>query len=392
MSTFMGFGRSDGSVGIRNHVLIMAVDECCDGIARAIADSIDNGIVVTNYNTCMYGGNEEMINTMIHTGNNPNVAGVLVLAMGCGSIDPEIVAAPIRASGRPAFSLVCIKQQGTRSTITQGKTLAQELQQAANAAPRVETPISELVIGVKCGGSDTSSGIASNPSVGRAVDTLVDIGATAIAGELIELVGCEAILRQRAVSPEVADKLERLIQQEEARWHVDGAEVETMSIGNSVGGLTTLEEKSFGALSKTGTRPIQDVLQINHLVHEKPTTRGFYLSEATHLCGSAGMHFAALGAHLILWTTGGAGFNNPIVPVIRVSGNQYLLNEDIDIDASGIMRAEEGVESVAERIVAKVGTVAQGQQTNIEEIGYSYCSLYQKDQRLETVLRFKPGC
>ncbi|MGS0703918.1 UxaA family hydrolase [Shewanella sp. 0m-4] len=392
MSTFMGFGRSDGSVGIRNHVLIMAVDECCDGIARAIADSIDNGIVVTNYNTCMYGGNEEMINTMIHTGNNPNVAGVLVLAMGCGSIDPEIVAAPIRASGRPAFSLVCIKQQGTRSTITQGKALAQELQQAANAAPRVETPISELVIGVKCGGSDTSSGIASNPSVGRAVDTLVDIGATAIAGELIELVGCEAILRQRAVSPEVADKLERLIQQEEARWHVDGAEVETMSIGNSVGGLTTLEEKSFGALSKTGTRPIQDVLQINHLVHEKPTTPGFYLSEATHLCGSAGMHFAALGAHLILWTTGGAGFNNPIVPVIRVSGNQYLLNEDIDIDASGIMRAEEGVESVAERIVAKVGTVAQGQQTNIEEIGYSYCSLYQKDQRLETVLRFKPGC
>ncbi|ABV89165.1 UxaA family hydrolase [Shewanella pealeana] len=392
MNSFIGFGRTDGSVGIRNHVLIMAVDECCDGIARAIADSIDNGIVVTNYNTCMYGGNEEMINTMIHTGNNPNVAGVLVLAMGCGSIDPEIVAAPIRETGRPAFSLVCMKQQGTRATINQGKELAQQLQQAAQDAPRVEKPISELIIGVKCGGSDTSSGIASNPSVGRAVDTLVDMGATAIAGELIELVGCESILRQRAVSTEVADKLERLIHQEEARWHVDGAEVETMSIGNSVGGLTTLEEKSFGALSKTGTRAIQDVLQINHLVHEKPTTAGFYLSEATHLCGSAGMHFAALGAHLILWTTGGAGFNNPIVPVIRVSGNQYLLNEDIDIDASGIMRAEEGVESVAERIVAKVSKVAQGQQTNIEEIGYSYCSLYQKDQRLETVLRFKPGC
>ncbi|MBY6107570.1 UxaA family hydrolase [Ferrimonas balearica] len=392
LPTFTGFGRADGSVGIRNHVLIMAVDECCEGIARAIADSIDSGIVVTNYNTCMYGGNEEMINTMIHTGVNPNVAGVLVLAMGCGSIDPELVASPIRASGRPAHSLVCVKQKGTRATISEGKVLAAQLQADADAAPRLERPISELVIGVKCGGSDTSSGIASNPSVGAAVDRLVDLGATAIAGELIELIGCEAILRRRAVSDAVADKLEQLIHEEEHRWHIEGAEVETMSIGNSVGGLTTLEEKSFGALNKTGSRPIQDVLRINHRIHEKPTTPGLYLSEATHLCGGAGMHFAALGAHLVLWTTGGAGFNNAIVPVIRVSGNAQLINDDIDVDASGIMRAEEGIDSVAERIVAKAVAVAQGEQTNIESIGYAYCTLYQKDQRLESLLRIKPGC
>ncbi|ELR66482.1 D-galactarate dehydratase/Altronate hydrolase domain protein [Photobacterium marinum] len=390
MKTFKGFARPDGSVGIRNHVLIMAVDECAEGIARAIADKISNAVVVTNYNTCMYGGNEEMINTMTQSGINPNVAGALVLAMGCGSIDPEIVSAPIRATGRPAYSLTCVKQKGTRATIQEGLELAKQLEAYAAGVERVDTPVSELIVGVKCGGSDTSSGIASNPSVGRAVDMMVEDGMTAVAGELIELIGCEDILRERAVSEEVADKIVRLIEEEEKRWHIEGADVETMSIGNSVGGLTTLEEKSLGALHKTGTCAIQDVLQINNSGHLKPTKPGMYLSEVTHLCGGAGMHFAALGTHMVLWTTGGAGFNNAIVPVIRVSGNQHLINEDIDIDATGIMRAEEGIDSVANRIVDKVNAVANGEQTNIEEIGYAYCSLYQKDQRLERLLSIEP--
>lgn len=390
MKTFKGFARPDGSVGIRNHVLIMAVDECAEGIARAIADKISNAVVVTNYNTCMYGGNEEMINTMTQSGINPNVAGALVLAMGCGSIDPEIVSAPIRATGRPAYSLTCVKQKGTRATIQEGLELAKQLEAYAAGVERVDTPVSELIVGVKCGGSDTSSGIASNPSVGRAVDMMVEDGMTVVAGELIELIGCEDILRERAVSEEVADKIVRLIEEEEKRWHIEGADVETMSIGNSVGGLTTLEEKSLGALHKTGTCAIQDVLQINSSGHLKPTKPGMYLSEVTHLCGGAGMHFAALGAHMVLWTTGGAGFNNAIVPVIRVSGNQHLINEDIDIDATGIMRAEEGIDSVANRIVDKVNAVANGEQTNIEEIGYAYCSLYQKDQRLERLLSIEP--
>lgn len=390
MKTFKGFARQDGSVGIRNHVLIMAVDECAEGIARAIADKTKDAIVVTNYNTCMYGGNEEMINTMTQTGTNPNVAGVLVLAMGCGSIDPEIVAAPIRETGRPSFSLTCVKNKGTRSTIQEGLALAKQLEEYAANVERIDAPVSSLIVGVKCGGSDTSSGIASNPSAGRAVDMLVDEGMTAVAGELIELIGCEDILRKRAVSEQVADKIVQLIEEEEKRWHIQGADVETMSIGNSVGGLTTLEEKSLGALHKTGTRPIQDVLQINSKGHQKPTQAGMYLSEVTHLCGGAGMHFAALGAHMVLWTTGGAGFNNAIVPVIRISGNQFLINEDIDIDATGIMRAEEGIDTVANRIVDKVHAVANGEQTNIEEVGYAYCSLYQKDQRLERLLNIEP--
>ncbi|WP_108650638.1 UxaA family hydrolase [Dongshaea marina] len=386
MNTFQGYLRPDGSVGIRNQILLLVVDECAEGIARSIAQTLDQATIVTNYNTCMYAGNEEMINTMIHTALNPNVAGALVLAMGCGSIDPQIIIEPILAAGKPAHALTCMKHKGTRSTVREGIALAKELQEYANRQQRTTAPISKLLIGIKCGGSDTSSGIASNPSVGAAIDQWIDAGGSAVAGELIELIGCEELLRKRAVTPEVADKIELLIAEEEKRWHIPGADVETMSIGNSVGGLTTLEEKSIGALHKTGTRPIQDLLRINHNHHEKPKAPGMYLSEVTHLCGSSGMHFAALGAQLIVWTTGGAGFNNPIVPVIRVSGNQQLINEDIDIDATGIMRAEEGINSVADKILTKIEAVANGEPTQLEGVGFSTCSLYQKDRRLEKTL------
>lgn len=390
MNTFKGYPRPNGSIGIRNHILIMAVDECCEGVARNISNDIEGAIVVTNYNTCMLGGNEEMLDTMIHTGINPNVAGVIVVAMGCGSIDPERIAQPIRETGIPAHSLTVIKNKGTRKTIEEGLALAKKIESYANSIEKIDCPLSSLMIAVKCGGSDTSSGIASNPSVGAAIDKMIDLGATCMAGELIELIGCEDILRKRAVSTEVADKLCRLIAEEERRWHVKGIEVETMSIGNSVGGLTTIDEKSHGAMHKTGTRPIQDVLRINHLHREKPTKSGFYLTEATHLCGAAAMHFASLGAHMILWTSGGAGFNNAIIPVIRISGNENLITEDMDIDASGIMSATSTVENISNQIVTKIEAVANGQKTNIEGIGFSYASLYQKEQRLERILHICP--
>lgn len=386
MQFFQGYKRPNGQVGIRNHILILAIDECAEGIAQSIKQKVSECVVVTNHYTCMYGGNEEMVNTMIGAALNPNVAGVLVLNMGCGSIDPALIIKPIKQADKTVFNLSIIKSKGTRQTINEGIQLANELASIASKVIPEPTPVSELVIGIKCGGSDTSSGIASNPAVGNATDQLVDFGATCIAGELIELITCEEILRDRAVSEKVADKIERLIMEEERRWHIEGTDVETMSIGNSVGGLTTLEEKALGALHKTGTRPIQDVLEINPQGIQKPTNPGFYLSEATHLCGGSGMHFAALGAQVILWTTGGAGFNNPIVPVIRVSGNAAQITEDIDVDVSGIMSAEQSVVEGGTAVIECLSKVVQGEKTAIEDVGFAFCSLYQKDQRLEKLI------
>jgi len=388
---FMGYRRKDGSIGIRNHILLLAVDECCEGIARAIAAKVDETIVVTNYNTCMYGGNEELVNIMVESAKNPNVFGAVILSMGCGSIENEILADPIRKSGRRVESFIVRDEKGSRRSIELGTKLVREVKKEADFMELSKGDISELVVGIKCGGSDTSSGLASNPSVGRAADLIIDNGGTAVVGELIELITCEKLLQERAVSKEVGEKITRLIAEEADRWHVEGTDVETMSIGNSVGGLTTLEEKSLGALCKTGEKPILDVLSIDKNGIEKPGKGGLYLSEVTHLCGGAGMQFAAIGAHMILWTTGSAGFNNAIVPVIRVSGNESYINEDIDVDATGIMRGEEGVDGIAEKILNKIVAVAGGEKTAIEEVGHSYCTLYQKDQRLEELLK-RPKC
>lgn len=384
--TFTGYLRPNGQIGIRNKLLIIAVDECCDGIARNIAKPFEEAVVLTNWYTCMLGGNEETFHQMIAVGQNPNVGGVLVVSMGCGSILPEQISEPLRAAGQAVDTLTCEKEGGTRRTIEAGRKKLEALREKMLAHPRVEVPAGRLVVGVKCGGSDTSSGIASNPSVGTAVDKLVDMGATCIGGELFELQGCELLLTKRAATPKVAAKIQKLIANEQHRWGVEGTDIETMSVGNCVGGLTTIEEKSMGALHKMGSRRIEDILEINKYGVDRPSRPGFYLSEASMLCGAAGVNFAAMGAHMILWTSGAAGFNNTIVPVIRVSGNKALINEDIDISAAGIMDGTCGVNEVADTIVSAVLRVASGEPTAIEGFGDATMTLYQKDQRVENLL------
>lgn len=388
--SFKGYERGDGSVGIRNKICIIAVDECCEGIARGIAEGFPDAVVLTNWYTCMLGGNEETFNQLVSVGTAPNVAGVIVIAMGCGSIEPEWIAGPVQESGRMAACLVCEKEHGTRKTIERGRAYLAEMTAEISKLERRPVPLSKLVVGVKCGGSDTSSGIASNPAVGQAVDLLIEEGASCIGGELFELQGCDEVLMERAVTDRIGEKILRLIQEESDRWNVEGVEVETMSVGNCVGGLTTIEEKSLGALHKTGTAPIQGVLEINKDGVDKIEAPGFYLSDASMLCGAAGVNFAALHAHMILWTTGSAGFDTALCPVIRVSGNEELINEDIDVDVSGIMRGELGLEQAGEKIVDRAVEVASGTLSNIEGVGYATLTLYQKDQRVEALLR--PKC
>jgi len=386
---FMGYLRPDGSVGIRNRLLIVSVDECCDGIARSIAKKFDEAVILTNWYTCMLGGNEESLNQMIANAKNPNVAGVLVLAMGCGSILTTQVTDEIIKTGKPVHALTCQEVGGTRKSVALGIEKMNLLSSYAQGLKRDSFPISRLVVGIKCGGSDTSSGIASNPSVGAAADKLIDHGGICIGGELFELQGCQDQLDARASSPEVAKKIERLIEHERMRWSVEGTDVETMSIGNSVGGLTTIEEKSLGALHKFGTKEIVDILEINDQFIETPHRSGFYLSEATMLCGGSGVNFASYGAHMILWTSGAAGFENPLLPVIRVSGNEDLINDDIDINATGIMNGTEKLDTVADKIIDKMIYIANGNKTQIEGIGSATMTLYQKDQRLDTLLNIK---
>lgn len=383
---FKGYRRKDGKVGIRNKYLIISVDECCEGVARNIAKNSQDVIVLTNAQTCMLGGNEETFNQMKALADHPNIVGVLVLAMGCGSIPPESITRDLVKSGKPFEHIVIEKVRGTRNAINLGIDHINKFKELNKDIKREDIPVSELIVGVKCGGSDTSSGLTSNPVVGGTLDRIVDLGGTGIGGELFELIGCEELLKKRAVNEEVAKKIDRLIYNEKARWGVPGVGVETMSVGNYVGGLSTIEEKSVGAYSKMGTKEIKGVLEINHIKVDKPREKGFYLSEVTMVCGGSGVNYASLGAHIILWTTGAAGFNNSIVPVIRVSGNEELFNDDMDINASGLTRGEESLSSIVDRTLSKVLEVASGEKTAIEDLADSTLTLYQKDRRVETLL------
>lgn len=393
MITFKGYLRPDGSVGVRNRLLIIGVDECVDGACRAIAaDFGEAAVVLTNFVTCMLGGNEELVHNLINVGKNPNIGAALVLSMGCGSISPEEIAAAVGESGKPVRAFRLMSQGGSAKAIAHGRNLAGELFAEMRRAERADAPISKLVVGVKCGGSDASSGLASNPVAGYAADKIIAAGGTVIGGELIELVGGEEFMLDRCVSPAVREKLRRLIRAEEARWSVPGVEVEIMSVGNSVGGLSTIEEKTLGALHKYGSHPVLDVLEFTKDGLEQPARPGFYLSEASHLCGAAGTHFAALGCQIIMWTSGGAGFNNQIVPVIRISGNPELFTEDQDIDARGIMRGTATSAEIGEQLFSRILEVAGGSPSRIEGVGYSYAGIYQKDQRLEHYLASECGC
>ncbi|MCG8471407.1 MAG: UxaA family hydrolase [Desulfobacterales bacterium] len=388
MTTFKGYQRKDGSVGIRNKVLIVSVDECAHGLCERLAKDIPDSVVMTNYHTCMLGGNEEIIQNLIGCSLNPNVGAVLVVTMGCGSIDPELVAEPVRKTEKPVEVLHVISCGGSKKALEKGKVLCKGLHEARNAAPVVEAKLSSLVMGVKCGGSDTSSGLASNPTVGVAVDKMIDSGASVIGGELIELIGGESYLTDRMDDDALKAKFMRLVQAEEERWNIPGTEVEIMSVGNSTGGLTTIEEKTLGAISKFGTRPVVGVLEAGPLGIEKPDPEkpGLYIGEATHLCGASAVNFASMGCQLILWTSGGAGFNNPIVPVIRISGNPDLITEDQDIDATAIMRGEATSQEMGENLFSTIQEVANGTPTAIEEVGCATLSIYQKEQRLEKCL------
>lgn len=390
---FNGYLRPDGRLGIRNKVLIVALDECCDGLAKSIADGNKNVVVLTNHYTCMLGGNEETFYQMAGICGNPNVAAVLVLAMGCGSILIDYFIDNAKSSGKPMESINCIEVGGTKKAITIGREKLARLLDYADQVPRKEGDVTDLYVGIKCGGSDTSSGIASNPSVGKAADRLNEMGATTVAGELIELLGCEKQIRRRAVTKQVGDDIMKALNNELARWTVEGAPVESMSIGNCVGGLTTIEEKSLGAFHKTGSAPIQGFLQIGNTGIDHPDKPGFYLSDVSHLCGGAGTNFAALGVQVVLWTSGAAGFDNELVPVIKVSGNPELINDDVDVDATGIMDGTDTAAKVGERILDKLEEVCNGGKTATEGYGSSFLTIYQKDIRVEQLLHLRnPHC
>ncbi|MEE8419218.1 MAG: UxaA family hydrolase, partial [Dehalococcoidales bacterium] len=268
-----GYRRANGKVGIRNHILVFPTVICSAAVAGMISRAVPGTVSVTHSHGCGHLGEERghMVRTMAGFCASPNVAGVLLVGLGCELITPEVIAAELEKVGQ-TFEIVSIQDLGgTTATIEKGKLLVEKLLAGADKAVREPADISELTVATNCGGSDTLSGLTANPALGVACDRLVAGGGTVLLSETPELIGAEQVLSGRAASEEVKKRIWQITSEMEAKILSTGVDVRGSypSPGNIAGGLTTLEEKSLGAIRKGGTTPIREVVKFAQRPGEK---------------------------------------------------------------------------------------------------------------------------
>jgi altronate hydrolase len=374
----LGYARQDGRKGIRNTVAVVYLVECAHHVARRIVDKIDDPDVhLIGFPGCYPNAYAARIMEAVTT--HPNVGGVVLVSLGCESFDRERLAAHIAASGRPVELFVIQQTGGTAATIAAGLDAVERVRAAIADTRRVPMRIDELVIGTICGGSDGTSGITANPAVGRAFDWLVAEGAACIFEETGELVGCEGIMAARAVTPELGAEIVACVEKAERYYTVMG--FGSFAPGNAEGGLTTQEEKSMGAYSKSGSSPISGLIKPGDL----PPTGGLYLLDVVpdgeprfgfpNISDNAEIvEMIACGCHLTLFTTGrGSVVGSAISPVIKVCANPETarrLAADMDINAGRILDGEATLDRVGEEIVAAVLAVASGERSVSETLGH----------------------
>lgn len=371
--------RPDGKVGVRNHVVVLPTVICSLYTARKIANMFHQAICIENQHGCCQIGPDLELTTkvLINTAKNPNVVAVLVVALGCESVPYSKVVKEIEKTGKPV-DLVVIREEGEIKAIEKGIRILRDFIEYADSLKREKTDISELTVGIECGGSDWTSAIAANPAVGYVADKLIDLGATVIFSETSELIGAEHILAKRAVSKEVADKLLNVVKGVEEKAKSIGVDIRggQPTRGNIEGGITTIEEKSLGAIYKAGTRPLKGVLDYA----EAPEDKGLYFMHTPGQDIESVTGMVAGGAQLILFTTGlGTPTGNPIAPVIKVTGNPWTyekMKENIDINAGSIVLGEKTISEVGEEIFEKLVRVVNGELTKAEILGHREFGIY----------------
>lgn len=368
---FQGYRRPDGKAGTRNYVLVIPSVGCSQGCAQAIAQGLKGVIYLPNVLGCGQMGEDPLLvkKTLVGFGTNPNVFAVLIVGLGCEHLSAEDTAKGIVSTGKRVEAISIQDVGGTKKTIALGKRIVKEMLEASEKLNREPIPLSELILGTECGGSDYTSGLASNPAVGVACDMLVGEGGTVILSETPELIGAETLLAGRARTPEISKQLLDAV-----AWWEDKAIAAGQNIregnpapGNIAGGITTLEEKSLGCIYKAGTGPLEEV--ITYASH--PTRRGliFMDTPAHDIEQLTGM--VAGGAQIVLFTTGrGSPSGSPIAPVIKITGNRntYLnMRDNMDIDVSKILQGKETIRSAGKRIFEEIVTVACGKITKAEK-------------------------
>ena len=380
-TTFMGYRRPDGRVGIRNHVLVLPTSICASDTAERIARAVDGCVSFHNQNGCSQVNADQQltIDTMAGLAANPNICSVLAVSLGCEGCQNDLVVDAIRArTGKPVRSLVIQQVGGSIRAVERGTRAALELAADAARERRVPCPVSELVLGTNCGGSDSSSGLGANPLIGEVSDWLVERGATSVLCETPEIFGAEKVLARRAVNQEVADKLLKAVYDYEKYVHMFGAEMRegNPSPGNMAGGLTTLEEKSLGCIHKGGHSPVMAVYP--YAAQLKPH-EGLVVMDTPGNDPSSVMGIVAGGCQLVVFSTGlGTPTGNSIAPVYRLTANKRTyeaMKDNTDLDASPTIYGPETMEEMRDRMLDDIIEICNGRKVCAEVLDYTETAL-----------------
>jgi (2R)-sulfolactate sulfo-lyase subunit beta len=369
----MGYRRENGRMGIRNHVIILPLDDLSNAACEAVANNIKGTMAIPHpYGRLQFGADLELhFRTLIGTGCNPNVAAVVVIG-----IEPQwtnTVVEGIKKSGKPVEGF-WIEGNGDTATIAAASKAAYKMMKHASKLQRVSAPLSELWVSTKCGESDTTSGCGANPTVGNAFDKLYDIGSTLVFGETTELTGGEHLVEARCRTPEIKAKFKQVFDRYQdviERHKTSDLSDSQPTKGNIAGGLTTIEEKALGNIQKIGKKCMIDGVLDKA---ETPTGKGLYFMDSSSAAAEMVTLCAAAGYAAHFFPTGqGNVIGNPILPVIKLCANPKTvrtMSEHIDVDVSGILRREENMDTAGEKLLDCLLRTANGELTAAEILGH----------------------
>ncbi len=381
------YKREDGKIGIRNHVLIMPSCICSSGVARKIADAVEGAVTFENAQGCAQVAEDTAITLEILSGlaANANVYATIVIGLGCETLQEKPICDAIKAkTDKPLIYYSIQDEDGVKNTVAKGVEAAKKFVAEANKMKREECDLAGIILGMECGGSDPTSGLSSNVVVGNVSDKLVDLGATTVLSETVEAIGAEDVLRERGLTPEIGEKIYRMIRDTEEKYAKMGAEVRSgnPSPGNKDGGLTTLEEKSLGCIHKSGTRPFTDAYEYGQMLDKK----GLLLMDSPGHDMVSVTGKVAGGAQIVFFTTGRgtpAGF--PIAPVVKISGNKERVQrykDFIDFDTSASIEGTKTIDELGDELLAFLVEICNGKESLAEEndisavvinSNYSFC-------------------
>ena len=369
---FMGYKRSDGRVGVRNHVVVMPGVLCGEVAARKITQEVPGTTFLYNQNGCGQNPKDNALTLDVLSGliANGNVFGVLVIGLGCEFLRKDNYEKAIREKTDKPFHYLCIQEEGgIARTVKKGAEIAGQMVADAAKCEREEVDLSELILGLECGGSDPTSGFSSNTVLGRVTDTIIESGGSAFMSETAETIGAEHIMRARGKTPEIGEKLyNTIVKWERDRFEETGENIRESnpSPGNKEGGLTTLAEKSLGCIHKSGKYPFDDCYEYGKIIDKK----GLFFINATAYDVVNTVALVAAGAQVVAFTTGrGNPIGNPIAPVIKITGNHDTaewLEDFIDFDTSESISGEKSFDELGQELLAFTLEVCSGRQTKAE--------------------------